>query len=325
MGLKRAVEPGVQPLVLWRKNGVFGTRMGVHRLLIDRDSSGPFAGVAVLRLSQPDQPVVVLNRALIQAIDVAIYEILNGKPLKGFVLASDSRVFVAGADLKEIMGLGDDELHEYLRFGQKVYGRIATMPCTTVAAINGAAVGGGLEIAMHCDRLIAAAPVSKDRSKPARPYPVGLPEAGLSICPGWGGTNMLPARMDGARAIQMTASGQTMSVLEAREAGLIEELVDDPSQLLVRARAVAMTPKASPRTEPVSVSNPEKRSAAKAALEKARGALPATQAAQAVAACVEAGVTKGWQAALDAERENLVRLRNTEEGRGAIQAFFEKK
>lgn len=299
--------------------------MSTHRLLIDRDSSGPCAWVAVLRLSQPDQPVVVLNRALIQAIDAALDEVLSVKPLRGFVLASDSRVFVAGADLKEIMGLSDPELHEYLRFGQRVYGRIATLPCTSVAAINGAAVGGGLEIAMHCDRVIAAAPFSKDPAKPARPYPIGLPEAGLSICPGWGGTNMLPARMDAARAIHATASGQTMSVIEAREAGVVEELVDDPSKLIERAKAIALTPKVSPRSEPVSVSNPDRRAAAKAALERARGGLPQTQAASAVAACIEAGVTRGWQAALDAEREHLVRLRNTEEGRRAIQAFFEKK
>jgi len=299
--------------------------MSTHRLVIDRDLTGPFAGVAVLRLSQPDQPVVVLNRALIQAIDAALDDVLATKALKGFVLASDSRVFVAGADLKEIMGLSDADLHEYLRYGQKVYGRIATLPCTSVAAINGAAVGGGLEIAMHCDRLIAAAPASKDPSKPARPYPIGLPEAGLAICPGWGGTNMLPARMDAGRAIQMTATGQTMSVIEAREAGVVEELVEDPAKLIERAKQIAMTPKPAPRTEPVSVSNPEKRTASKAALDAVRGALPATGAAKAVAACVEAGVTKGWQAALDAERENLVRLRNTDEGRAAIQAFFEKK
>jgi len=300
--------------------------MNSHRLLIERDASGPTAGVVVLRLSVPDQPVVVLNRALILAIDAALDEIeRDAAGLRGFVLASDSRVFVAGADLKEIMGLTDEQLHEYLRLGQRVYGRIARLPVTTVAAINGAALGGGLEIAMHCDRLIAAMPVSSDPAKPARAYPIGLPEAGLSICPGWGGTNLLPARMDPVRAMLMTATGRTMTVIEAREAGLVEELVERPGELISRAKALATAPKAARRTEPVAITNPERRMGAKAALGSARGEFPATQAGRAVLACIEAGVERGWQAALDAEREHLVRLRGTEEGRGAITAFFEKK
>ncbi len=300
--------------------------MNPHRLLIERDASGPTAGVAVLRLSVPDQPVVVLNRALILAIDAALDEIeRDAAGLRGFVLASDSRVFVAGADLKEIMGLTDEQLHEYLRLGQRVYGRIARLAVTTVAAINGAALGGGLEIAMHCDHLIAAMPVSSDPAKPARAYPIGLPEAGLSICPGWGGTNLLPARMDAVRAMLMTATGRTMTVIEAREAGLIEELVEKPGELISRAKALAMAPKGARRTEPVAITNPERRMGAKAALGSARAEFPTTQAGRAVLACIEAGVERGWQAALDAEREHLVRLRGTDEGRGAITAFFEKK
>lgn len=299
--------------------------MTPHRLVIDHDASGPYAGVAVLRLHQPDQPLVVLNRELITAIDQALNEVESLSGLKGFVLASDSRVFIAGADLKEIMGLSDAELHDYLSLGQRVYGRIAKLPCTSVAAINGAVLGGGLEIAMHCDRLIAAAPFSKDPAKPAKPYAIGLPEAGLSICPGWGGTCLLPARMDAERAMRMTATGQTFTITDARETGLVEELVDDPSQLLARAKTLALTPKSARRAEPINISNPDKKAAAASALPKARAAVPDTQSARAVFDCIETALTRGWASAIDAEREHLVRLRNTDEGKRAIQAFFEKK
>lgn len=287
--------------------------------------------MVTLRLSQPDRPVVVLDRALLQSIDATLDAILaEGRPA-GFVLASDSRVFVAGADLHEIMSLSDAELHEYLSFGQRVYGRIAALPCTTVAAIHGAALGGGLEIAMHCDRLIAALPASSDPAKPAKPYPIGLPEASLGITPGWGGTNMLPARMDPERAIRMTATGQTFTIVDAREAGLIEELVDDPAALAARARAIAAEPKSPTRKagEPIAVCNAGPRPGAtiehlERVLDGLRGERAWPPAALAVFDCVETGLRQGWKAALDAERHALVRLRNTPEAKAAIHAFFEK-
>lgn len=275
----------------------------------------------MLRLSPipAGSPVVVLNRAMLSAINHALDQ-LRESPPKGFVLASDSKVFIAGADLKEIMGLTDAELHDYLRFGQRVYQRIAALPCTTIAAINGAVLGGGLEIAMHCDHLIAAAPAAM-ADKPARPYPIGLPEAGLSICPGWGGTNLLPARMGPARAIRMTATGQTFTINDAAEAGLVEEMVP-ADELLTRARAHALRPKHVARPRPRCIEDTERREAARAALAHVLPELPDSQAARAVADCVRIGLEKGWPAALDAEREHLVRLRGTHEGKAAIEAFF---
>lgn len=281
------------------------------------------AGVVTLTLRQPGRPVVVLDWDLLRAIDSALDEVEAIEGLAGFVLTSDSRVFIAGANLKEIMDLSDAELHAYLRFGQEVYGRIARLPVTTVAAINGAALGGGLEIAMHCDHLIGAEPPAGTPEKPARPYQVGLPEAGLSICPGWGGTNLLPARMEPGRAIELTASGRTMAAPEAAQAGVLEALAP-AAELLNRARAIAARPKAARRSEPISIAEPQRRDAARAALERVRASLPETQAARAVASCVEEGLRSGWQAALDAEREHLVRLRGTAEGQSAIRQFFEK-
>lgn len=288
--------------------------MGTPRLPLERMDHGPAAGVVTMTLRQEGRPVVVLDSDLLRAIDATLDEV---KDPKGFVLASDSRVFVAGANLEEIMGLSDAELDEYLRFGSRVYGRIAAMPCTTVAAINGATLGGGLEIAMHCDHLIALTPGEKA-------YPIGLPEAGLKICPGWGGTNMLPARMEPGRAMELTASGRTMSIVDAKEAGLIEELEPDHEALLCRARALAAVQKPKPRREPVAISNPQHHAKAKAALERVRSSIGGTPSGGAVVECVEAGLRDGWEAALACERASLIRLRNSPEGRAAIQAFFEK-
>lgn len=297
--------------------------MSFHPLTLDRDNA---SGVVTLTLRPIPEgsPVVVLNSAMLAAIDAAL-DTLTAQPApRGFVLASESRVFVAGADLKEIMALSDPDLHEYLRFGQRVYGRIASLPCTTVAALNGAALGGGLEIAMHCDRLIAAEPPAGTPDKPARPYPIGLPEAGLCICPGWGGTNLLPARIDPTRAIEMTATGKTFTILDARDAGLVESLVP-AAELLPSARDLARTPKPSARSSPRCIADPDRREHVEVGLAAARSRLPDAPHTRAVLDCVQIGLDRGWQHALDAERTHLVYLRSTPEGKAAIEAFFARK
>src|SRR5688572_11348723 len=155
---------------------------------------------------EPNQgPMVILDHAIIKRL-AATFSIVSEQKPAGVILASGSpRVFIAGADLKSIAAMSVSELENYLRYGQEVFGLLCTMPCSTVAAINGAVLGGGLEIAMHCDGLVAAPAPIKDGV--AKPYPIGLPEAGLCICPGWGGTNLLAARMDPADALTRTATG----------------------------------------------------------------------------------------------------------------------
>ncbi len=278
-------------------------------------------GVVTLTLEDPDKPVVVLNRALIERLDRTLDAVLEAGSPKGLVLASRGKVFVAGADLKEIVSLDHDGLDEYLQLGARVFGRLATLPCTTVAAINGAALGGGLEIAMHCDYLVAATA--------EKPYPVGLPEAGLSICPGWGGTNLLPARMSSSpesaeRAIRMTATGQPFkSPQDASEAGVIDRLCSG-DELLDVARRLAVEPKTSPRAQPRSISDADSKSAVHEGLSLFEAESDHSEAARAVIDCVRVGLDRGWEAALEKERSELNRLRGTDAGKAAIEAFFAK-
>jgi enoyl-CoA hydratase/carnithine racemase len=283
----------------------------------------------VVTLSQPDRPVVVLDGALIRRLDATLDAVLEkGKP-KGLVLASDSRVFVAGANLKEIMDLDDAGLMDYLAYGAKVFRRLSEMPCTTVAAVNGAALGGGLEIALHCDVLLAAKPPMVEGE--SKPYMVGLPEAGLQICPGWGGTNLLPARLaktygpDGAfKAIDATCTGAPMKVNAAAEHGLFAELVAS-DRLLPRAVELSQHPKTREPGDPFNVSDPAVTDDVRAGLDRAwKKKDDYTDAGRAVLACVERGLNDGWSAAIELERQELTRLRSTDAGRSAIQAFFDK-
>ena len=157
-------------------------------------------GVVTLWLDGDGRPVVVLDRNLIQRLNATLDAINQEENITGRFLKSDcSRVFVAGADLAEIDALDDPALHAYLAFGTTVFGRLAELPFPSIALVSGAALGGGLEIAMHCDAIIASKVGGNEK-----PYPIGLPEAGLGICPGWGGSQMLPARIDPTVAIEAT-------------------------------------------------------------------------------------------------------------------------
>lgn len=290
-------------------------------LPLTRDPSN----ILTLRLDQPGKPVIVLDHALIQSLDETLKSV--PKDAAGLILASASeRVFVAGADLKAIQDLDDANLLRYLEYAAGVFARLHTFPFPTVAAINGAALGGGLELAMHCDGLVAAPSAS------GKPYPVGLPEAGLSICPGWGGTNLLPARMtDPADAIQRTAAGRPLTYDEAVAANLFDAIAPNPADLLPMAAKWLSTPAARTcATRQARDGTPSRwigrtrASATLRALDETRPDLPKTEAAAAVADCVNIGLTQGWQAALAAERTHLTRLRHTPAAKDAIANFFAK-
>lgn len=285
-------------------------------------------GIATLTL-ETGAAVVVLNTELLQRLDATLDTL--GSALSGLIVRSGSdRVFVAGADLKAIDGMDDGELDRYLAFGQRVFLKLADLPFWTAAAINGAALGGGLELAMHCDGLVGSV------SGSGKPYPVGLPEAGLGICPGWGGTNLFPARIDAGEAFVRTAEGRPMTVDEARSAGMFDAFSESAGGLLGVARSwVAEKARGGrPRrggTPSRWIGEPSVSARCTSALAEVRMTLEGTDPGRAVLRCVEAGLNGaaggadvGWRAALDAERRELIRLRNTAEARGKIAAFFAK-
>lgn len=294
------------------------------------DAGGARAGVGVIRLEPGASGMVVLDAGLIDRLEATLEPVVAGRVgqgLGGLVLASGSpRVFIAGADLRSIQGLGDAELEAYLERGQRVFGLLCRAPMVTAAAIHGAALGGGLELAMHCDGLIGCP------SGSGKPYAVGLPEAGLSICPGWGGTNLLPARMDPGEAMRRTATGRTMRYDEAVSAGLFDRVAAGEGSLIETARAWVAersghggVPERA-RGEPSRwIGSAGVRARASAALEAVRGELWGLgDPARAVLGAVAEGLAGGWAGALRVERRELVRLRNEPAGKEAIRAFFDR-
>ncbi len=275
------------------------------------------AGIVTLWLNGGGRPVVVLDRNLIQRLNAALDSIEQLEDINGLVLHSDcERVFVAGADLAEIDSLDDPALHAYLAFGTTVFGRIASLPYTTVACINGATLGGGLEIAMHCDGLIASKTTAK-----GKPYPIGLPEAGLGICPGWGGSQMLAARIDPATAMKATATGTPFMVSDLPD-GLVDEFVETPDELQAAAQSWIQNHEATGAT-PLSI-DPKDSDAYTTALTTAKNETEQTEAADGVFLAIETGIREGWSAAVAIEQCELVRLRHTQTAREKLDAFLSK-
>lgn len=292
-------------------------------LSIDSDA------IATLTIEPNQGPMVVLDEPLIQRLNVSLRALPAN--LAGLILASGSpRVFIAGADLKSIDAMSHEQLDAYLSFGQETFVLLCRLPYPTAAAINGAALGGGLELAMHCDALICAPAPMRD-AQPAKPYPVGLPEAGLSICPGWGGTNLLPARTNPAEAIRRTATGQTWLLNDAISAGLFDVAAPDSASLLATAKSWLLANRGSPARRrdglPLRwIGRPESRNQVMAGLLDAQDVLgpSATAPAAACLSAVRAGLDRGWLGALELERRELNRLRAEPAGKAAISAFLSK-
>jgi enoyl-CoA hydratase/carnithine racemase len=307
--------------------------MTAQPLPLSHETEGPYAGIWTLTLEQPGKPVVVLDHGLIQQLEATLIQV--PATARGLVLRSASeRVFVAGADLKAISELNDSQLDLYLQYGSKVFGMLGQLRCPTAAAINGAALGGGLELAMHCDGLIGAPSAS------GKPYPVGLPEAGLKICPGWGGTNLLPARIEPERAIAATMTGTTMTFDDARQAGLFDAVASTPQALLETAKQWLVSGGATAKRDgtpshwigrvssDASNARSEVKVASLAALDRLRTAneseIASLSPIGSVLSAVDAGLSSGWEAALCVERRELIRLRNAPAGKAAIAAFLSK-
>ncbi len=280
-------------------------------------------GFVTLKLEDPDSSALVLSGKLIEQLAEALDRVEAMEDVEGLILASAcERVFIAGANLREIDGLNDADLDAYLKRGSDTFARLARLPFPTVAAIDGAALGGGLEIALHCDGLIG---LRKDK-----PYPVGLPEAGLAICPGWGGTQLLPARIDPTHALKQTAAGKPMKFDEAEQAGLFDAVANHPDMLektavdwLRAAAKVELVEQRITRQTPLCVTWHATESVHRA-LEAVEEEISATDSGKAVAAAVRTGLEEDFQAGVDSERASLIELRNKPEARQRLEAFFTK-
>lgn len=177
--------------------------------------------IAIVTLNRPERSHA-LSRELIGLLGTLVRQATDDPRVRAIVLTgAGDRVFCAGADLKERSGMTDDEVRVLLSRYRREFGRIDKSPKPVLAAINGAALGGGLELALACDLRIAA------------PHAVlGLPETGLGIIPGAGGTQRLPRIIGEGRAKELVLLGRRIGAHEALAMGLVNRVSPEGGSVL---------------------------------------------------------------------------------------------
>lgn len=203
---------------------------------VERDSDA----IVWLTIDKPGTSANVLSSSVLMELDALLQPLAQQPPRAVIVLSGKKSGFVAGADIKEFTGIVNaEEGYRLIHAGQQVLDRLEALPCVTVAAIHGFALGGGLELALACRHRVA---VADERLS------LGLPEVQLGIHPGFGGT-VRSVRLVGVRpAMEMMLTGKPVRAEKALRMGLVDKLV--PAQeLRAAAKQMALHPPA-PRHAP---------------------------------------------------------------------------
>ncbi|MCX8173744.1 MAG: enoyl-CoA hydratase-related protein [Thermoplasmata archaeon] len=170
-------------------------------------------GKCVIAINRPEK-LNALSGELLKELECAFYEVCDDGSTGVLVITGTGKAFVAGADIGEMKGFGSIEAEQYSLQGQRVFGMLEKMEIPVIAAINGYALGGGLELALSCDFRIASENAM-----------IGLPEITLGLVPGFGGTQKLARIVGIARAKQMVMLGERISAAEACHIGLVHRVV----------------------------------------------------------------------------------------------------
>ena len=190
-------------------------------ILFEADESG----IALVTVNRPEKRNA-LSAAVIEELDEVIERIAGDARIHGAILTgAGESAFVAGADIAEIAALSPAEARRYVLRGQETFRKLETMGKPSVAAVNGPALGGGLELAMACTVRFAA--------ETAR---FGQPEVKLGLIPGFGGTQRLPRLVGRGRALEMLLTGEPIPAAEALRIGLVNAVVPT-AELLSFGRA----------------------------------------------------------------------------------------
>lgn len=174
-------------------------------------------GVLSITINRPDK-LNALNKDVLNELADAFQKVSVSKDVKGVILTgAGDKAFVAGADIKELQSLDELTGRMTSQKGQQIFQAIEDVRKPVIAVVNGYALGGGAELAMACHMRIAS------------PNAVfGLPEVGLGLIPGYGGTQRLPHIVGRACALEMILTGKQVKADRALEMGLVNSVEEDP-------------------------------------------------------------------------------------------------
>jgi len=231
LGLERALalmkpiedrHPGFIPDLL-KKQAESGEPWTLRHVRLSVDGA-----IAYITMSRPEA-LNALNSKVLHELKDALAQVRANRAVRVVILSGEGNAFIAGADIKEMQAIAAEPaaIREFTEFGQGILRDIESLPQPVIAAINGFALGGGLEVALACDIRIA--------SSDAR---LGFPEVGLGIIPGLGGTQRATRLAGRGVASELILTGDLIGAEEAARKGLLNRVVA-PAQLMETARELA--------------------------------------------------------------------------------------
>lgn len=182
--------------------------------------------IGIIKINRPES-LNALNIETLGEIRDAVTSLNNDEDVKVLILTGEGKAFIAGADIKQMKDMNEDEAREFCNLGQKIFDIIENLDKPIIAAINGFALGGGSELALACDIRIAS-----ENAK------FGQPEVNLGIIPGFGGTQRLARLVGKGIAKELIFTGDIIDAQTALNIGLINKVVA-PDALLNEAIAMA--------------------------------------------------------------------------------------
>ena len=282
-------------------------------------------GIGILLLEPVTGRVNLLGQAVVGMLELLIGQAAE-KPLKGLVVASAvPGNFIAGADVTEFRGLrSPQDAENASRRGHRLFDALESLPYPVVAAINGACLGGGAELALACHyRVLADDPRAT----------IGLPEVKLGILPGWGGTQRLPALVGLAPALDVILNGRALPPRKALAIGLVDAVVpterlrEAAEWMIAEANAGRRRPRRALGGSVVARANPVRRAqiaiAARVARRKLASRVDIRQypAPYLALEAVTHGLRHGREAGLAFESEAIGRLAIGSTSRGLVAIF----
>jgi enoyl-CoA hydratase len=188
----------------------------IHSMIFENLEFALHDTVALIRLAKPFDSANTLGMSSLRELRDIAAIVKNDHAVRLLMISGKGQAFSAGADIGEIDAFVDHQVLAFLREGQALLRQIMDLDAITIAAVNGLALGGGLELALACDIRWAHARAL-----------FGLPEAKLGLLPGWGALPLLRRTVPASLGVEMVVSGEFISARRAYEAGLVSRLFQE--------------------------------------------------------------------------------------------------
>lgn len=182
--------------------------------------------IEILTISNP-ATLNALNSNFFKEFNSFLDEIENNPEIRILIITGEGKAFVAGADISEMQDMSIEKAYEFSEIGQSAFARLENMKIPVIAAVNGFALGGGMELALACDFRIA--------SQKAK---FGLPEVSLGLIPGYGGTQRLSRLSNLGNALFLQLTGDMISAEEALRMNIVQKVIE-PEQLMAVTENIA--------------------------------------------------------------------------------------